>query len=67
MSEQILTVAQLIVLLSSMPPDAYVRIEGCDCYGWAASVEPGTPVDEYDANFFKIDKGSPTCLIERHE
>lgn len=34
-----LTVAELIVKLSHMPPDLPVELEGCDCTGPAGGVE----------------------------
>ena len=37
-AEQQLTVTQLIALLQTMPPDAKVFHEGCDCIGMASDV-----------------------------
>jgi hypothetical protein len=51
--EHILTVGELINLLSALPMDAKVSHEGCDCYGEAKSVE--------------YDERSNTVLITRNE
>jgi hypothetical protein len=37
--EKQLTVSKLIALLQSMPQDALVWTEGCDCYGAADGVK----------------------------
>lgn len=39
MDKEILTVAELIALLQTMPQDAEVWHEGCDCWGKANGVE----------------------------
>ena len=54
-----MTVDQLIDLLSTMPPESPVAVEGCDCYGWAYDVEL------YDDNSNTVMITRSDTLIER--
>lgn len=39
LNKDCMTVAQLMDALKTCPPDAFVRTEGCDCFGNFASIE----------------------------
>lgn len=45
MTTKVLTVAELIAKLQTMPPDLPVDVEGCDCYQWAVDVSAYTDFD----------------------
>lgn len=42
MTTKVLTCAELIAKLQTMPPDLPVDVQGCDCYQWAVDVSAYT-------------------------
>ena len=49
------TVRDLIALLATMPPDAIVELEGCDCTGqWCGTADDTAAVDAVPERFEEV-------------
>lgn len=61
-----MTVGQLRDVLSSLPPDRLVVLEGCDCYGDLVQVLPEETKQKFNG-FSQISEGATFVLLKRED